>query len=997
MSNLRTLDSFWKPKNKPAQEAAAAAAAASSPPQPGETVEIINVEQDTFVESDLNIDTSFLHEKTPPDNPVESPAHSLHDLQSPMKSLDQDSTKSFNQEGKKLLNQDNRKSLNLKSFLIGKNPEIKDKTKSKKSRQRKKAKNSTESTQSNQPIDIDESIEIVDVSRTALASSLTQTKKSEEALKELNTFVEIVDSKTTFEAKKNRAVNDNNFLEVDSTDAKILNTSNIDSSFLNPSFFGQSADNGELDFIDPCLSVHLTEDSQSKILDPEILNVSNIASDPPQVNELSSFILAGTPPMSDNLEISKMNIVNSNELSRRPVTVLSNLLSGAPKKIKRLNKVSMVKSLPCSAFPPTQHVKLPMDFKSQQPFLQNLLKLKKSSNYNVSSVSFPPEDYKTLIQDNTDQSDTKVVKTWNIPPMHTLKQWDVHFKPESFDDLLLDKSLKDRFQEHLMESFQKLSRQTTRHKLKSYKKLLQINEFKEEMADFIVPDYIEDDAPANGNTEEVEEFVPIMILYGDAVGKNCLVSTCLQNMDVFEINTSMTRGKRQIMDMCMEVVTTQFVNKNDKVNGESSTVINNNTTPKQNGVVLFDDVDVLFKEADKNFWLVVNKLLEVSRRPIILTCKSLTCIPKNILGICELENGIFQLNKPSFKACRTFLSKKLDTSFPSNVIDTVLVKNKCDLRQSLLQLQYISLHETYSAEQHKHNAIGSNSSMETVDAICNDFDLVSSCDVIKTGVQYISSIKPDIDLTLRDEAFNSECGIFSTSGLGNGTNIGLTQSDNTFSNTKKQKNSHALLSFSSVKESNDTEEENSSKLKTDCLVNFIPHYLDTLTLPSLQLFEKDYWTQFFQALHVDCIEFETPSFKKVLTPHDFEPCCDFLASRISNRYQAKRQTRNKRKYKEILNNLNNELEDDTLENECKRQVLIDSSGMKNIGQYFVPAIRLLARNEKLLRQHNMKTLLELRSAYENYTDEEILRYMESEKLLKRIWFSKDPSKTGIFV
>ncbi|KAL6940695.1 hypothetical protein ACO0QE_004608 [Hanseniaspora vineae] len=974
MSNLRTLDSFWKPKkSKPAQ------GEASSPPQASDAVEVINVENDTSIPSNPNIDTGFFLETTTLGNPVDQPVSQLNDSPSLIKGV----------------KQENRRLLDLKSFLIGRNPEIKDKAKGRKSRQRKKLKSGTDSAQSSQPIDLDESIEIVDVSHTHSASSLNQGKKPEETRQDLNNSVDIVSTESSLEAAQNMTASESNFFEMDNTDAKILNTSKIDSSFVDPSFYGQSADNGELDFIDPCLSTQLIDDSQSQLLDPEILNLSNIASDPPQLSELSSFISTGTPMLTENLETQQTNTTHTNGFARKPVSSLSSLLSGAPKKIKRLNKVSMVKSLPCPVFPSAQHIKVPVVFKEQQSYLQNLPKVKKL--FNLSRVSFPPEDYNFLSNNNTEQENTKVTRTWNVPPIHTIKQWDVHFKPDSFDDLLLDKDLKKEFQLHLMDSFQKLSRQTTRHKLKSYKKLLQINEFKEEMADFIVPDYTEDEAFTNGNTDGVEEFVPIMILYGDAVGKNCLISTCLQEMDVFEINTSMPRGKRQIMDMCMEVVTTQFVNKSDKVNGESSNVINNNTTPKRNGVVLFDDVDVLFKEADKNFWLVVNKLLEVSRRPIILTCKNLTCIPKNILGICELENGIFELNKPSFKTCQTFLSKKLGTDFPSDLIETVLVNNKCDLRQSLLQLQYISLHEKFTVEQSKQNATGLTSNTENFDEICKHFDLVSSCDVIKTGVQYSSSIKPDIDLTLRDEAFNTENGVFSSSGFGNGTNSVQTLSDSTLANSKKQRNGLNLLNFSSVKENYEMDEETSSKLRTDCLVSFIPHYLDTQTLHTLQLFEKDYWMQFFQALHVNGTAFEKPGSNEVPIPHDFDACCDFLASQISNRYEAKRQTRNKRKYKEILSNLNNELEDDTLESECKRQVLIDSSGMKNINQYFVPTIQLLARNDKLLRQHNMKTLFELRSVYENYTDEEILRYMERENLLKRIWFSKDPSKTGVFM
>ena len=86
-----------------------------------------------------------------------------------------------------------------------------------------------------------------------------------------------------------------------------------------------------------------------------------------------------------------------------------------------------------------------------------------------------------------------------------------------------------------------------------------------------------------GNNGDIEEFVPLMILHGDGVGKDTLIHTIAQekNCQIYEINTSQNRGRKDIYDILSEYCTSHFV-KDKKVPG----------------LVVLSDVDVIFKEHD---------------------------------------------------------------------------------------------------------------------------------------------------------------------------------------------------------------------------------------------------------------------------------------------------------------------------------------------------------------------------------------------------------------
>ena len=93
---------------------------------------------------------------------------------------------------------------------------------------------------------------------------------------------------------------------------------------------------------------------------------------------------------------------------------------------------------------------------------------------------------------------------------------------------------------------------------------------------------------------------------------------------VHEINTGQNRGRKDIFANLKELCTTEVVR---------------DTKEFHRGVILLEDVNVLF-EQDKTFWLVVQEVINISKRPIVLTCEEIWNIPKNLIEFAQHDESI---------------------------------------------------------------------------------------------------------------------------------------------------------------------------------------------------------------------------------------------------------------------------------------------------------------------------------------------------------------------
>lgn len=255
--------------------------------------------------------------------------------------------------------------------------------------------------------------------------------------------------------------------------------------------------------------------------------------------------------------------------------------------------------------------------------------------------------------------------------------WPQLFEPLKTESLLILAHNQQKLKSWLGESFSRLKSQSFKGPRK--KKRAKAND---KLKDFIVDDDIYE-------TEE-EIFLPVMVVHGETgVGKTASIYTAMKEMGgyVYEINSSQTRSRRDLLSTLKELCTTQLIHKKDQ-DGDF-----------QKGIVLLDDCDILF-EQDRTFWTVVQEVLEITRRPIALTCSDISVIP-NLIREAALENdAILNLNKNRPSDIRIYKDYLWGCGFTQgydlddSVLEAILshnesdvVSTKFDIRRSLLLCQ----------------------------------------------------------------------------------------------------------------------------------------------------------------------------------------------------------------------------------------------------------------------------------------------------------------------
>lgn len=297
--------------------------------------------------------------------------------------------------------------------------------------------------------------------------------------------------------------------------------------------------------------------------------------------------------------------------------------------------------------------------------------------------------------------------------------WTTMFQPQSASDILWGPSQPRAINQWVENSFRILKRSTKRHNFKNGKK------YEDEMDDFIINDDDEDDT-------EDETYTPLMILSGPhGVGKTSAVYAMMQDRAgyVYEINASQPRGRKEILTNVRELSTTQLVHK------QSMSSMNNNSF--QEGVILFDDVDVLF-DTDKGFWSVVEEVLRISRRPVILTCTDITEIPNSIMECALFEGSLFEMRKQDTKSLCDYLYlcallNHCDVDY--DVLRQLILDNDRDLRRCLLALEMLCKvdYPGFGVTSISSKKLTKVKEPKNVLALAQDLDLYSICDQLTTS------------------------------------------------------------------------------------------------------------------------------------------------------------------------------------------------------------------------------------------------------------------------
>lgn len=217
----------------------------------------------------------------------------------------------------------------------------------------------------------------------------------------------------------------------------------------------------------------------------------------------------------------------------------------------------------------------------------------------------------------------KVGDSENLP-------WPQKFQPPSLDFSLVSEDSRYFLKKWILNSFAILKTQSTRtpRNVKKREQMRRQKKKQDPMADFVVDDF-ED----SGYETEEDVYQPVLIIEGEiGSGKTSSVYAAMNALDgyVHEINSGQQRSRKDLHSSLKELCTTQIIHQNQE--GRSF----------QKGLVLFEDCDILFDQ-DKTFWNVVSEVINYSRRPIVLTVRDSSVVPRAIWELANEQSSIQSL------------------------------------------------------------------------------------------------------------------------------------------------------------------------------------------------------------------------------------------------------------------------------------------------------------------------------------------------------------------
>ncbi|ONH71824.1 Telomere length regulation protein ELG1 [Saccharomyces cerevisiae] len=681
-----------------------------------------------------------------------------------------------------------------------------------------------------------------------------------------------------------------------------------------------------------------------------------VISDKSPKSETNCSKIALSQEHEDDFSIISTSRIKSSLLNERASKIKNFLKHETTDTFKRLNSISKLNEieppLPLhqSIYPvgdkelSDRSVDIPLRFRTIPPLNHNFL----------------PSDYESLKDKN---SASCIPVRYQAPALlgtnikrNTTLTWPQLFKPVTLKQVLIEPKLKLRIKNWIETSFHTLEKPTLRNRL-----LNRINPNKQqgsgdELANFIVPDLEEDenlrpDFYRNGEANSsLSEFVPLMILHGNSIGKKTLIQTIMREIagddnsyQIYEVNSNMNRSKKDLLDILLDFTTTHYVKDSSKRKSDY-------------GLVLFNDVDVLFKEHDRGYWAMISKLCEFSRRPLVLTCKDLSLVPSELIALASEQNSLFHTKKISTSTVYAFLTKylkSLEIEVCDDWLRDVVKQNNADIRKCLMHLQFWCVDTGADLISSKNRLPVLTSTLgSSVKDISQSTDLLSINDVIGQATLNRSMVRQEIDSTTMTP-----------------------EKVNTFQ---------------------DQNLDDEMKLKFDYVIDYKLHLNDPNRQPLLP-FELNIYQHIQEQLearysyvreanHRLDNEYLVNRFKKMT-----ESTLNFLASRIPkyDHLQSARRTRNSKKISNILNQFKGIYNDETLNENAEIGLL--SATTQQIKAEINPFVFEIAKSDANVKNEN-KQIFELHS--ENVSErryKDLVYQLSQEGVLKNVWFNADPS------
>ncbi|QLL30684.1 hypothetical protein HG536_0A04990 [Torulaspora globosa] len=536
------------------------------------------------------------------------------------------------------------------------------------------------------------------------------------------------------------------------------------------------------------------------------------------------------------------------------------------------------------------------------------------------TIPFTLDEYKTLkIRDglNSRFRRVKIVKTRRKYSV----LWPELLKPKSLKEVLLEPSLKENVSEWVAQAFIKLKKPTTRNKM------LKRQRIEDDPLDSFIVDDEMDDARLR------EDFVPLMILFGDGIGKNVLIEVLMKDHggQIYEVNASSNRSKKDILESLLEFSTTHYVK------GQGS-----------KGIILLDDVDVLFKEHDKFFWQTIEKVLLTTRRPIIMLCRDLNFVPSNLVHLAVSENSLFHCKRVSHQTVTKFLERycrKLDVEIDQSILQVLVTCSKKDIRKCLMDLEFCctppgELKVPEASPQPKPPKQNLAEALECA-------ELLSWTDVLESKTYWKSSILHDADKTLMTPHTQAMVGNMS---------------------------------------------DEQQRLQSDYMVDYRLHLVDNVNQAQLP-FELNIGEYLKEILPNTELAKLTKYSKLQRARYDKmkKASISYLSTRIEKKGLAGvrfRKTRNSRKIQEILEGFDGSCSSQDHNESVVFDFEINTS--TSIKEQINPYVLEIAKKEFQIKQENRKLFLEQCEGVEKAQYNEVAWRLTRERLLKPIWFQADP-------
>lgn len=200
----------------------------------------------------------------------------------------------------------------------------------------------------------------------------------------------------------------------------------------------------------------------------------------------------------------------------------------------------------------------------------------------------------------------------------------------------------------------------------------------------------------------------------------------------------MNRSRRDLFETLLDFTTTHYVKDSSKRKSDY-------------GLVLFNDVDVLFKEHDKGFWSMINKLCEFSRRPLVLVCNDLSFIPSEFIDLASEQDSLFHTKKISSSTTHAFLAKymkSLQIEVSDNWLHDMIRQNNADIRKCLMCLQFWCVDTESDLILYKNELQTSTSTCgSSIEEMSKLTDTLSLNDIVGHATQSHSMIRQEIDST----------------------------------------------------------------------------------------------------------------------------------------------------------------------------------------------------------------------------------------------------------